>query len=390
MKLKYSLLPLFLFLACSVDQPTQLPDHIIDLENLTVHSVDAEPTKNIQFEQKQTFGDTDDVFIGRFSSISVDEAGRVYIADGQGLSIKVYEPNGQLLTQLGREGRGPGEFLNLSNIQVNGIKVFAYDSNQQRAVVFSTDSLTYNYTVNIANNRQDFEELQDAYLSGYYVRNDNTFLFRFTRYSHPGNLSDWDIYGNTGLYYLLDKDGQVDSEKLFEMKYSNEVIIPAGGMSLGRPVDFYGKSLTALSNDDYVYAAWSEDFLIKVYNPKGDYERAFYYGFETIPLTVSSARDSGTNELIVESMSSMELPDRWPALDDMFVDDENRVWVSVITGDRTAYEWWVLDEFGELQATFTWPGNSEIKKVMRENLYTLETEEETGLQMVVKYQIEWN
>lgn len=389
MKFKYSFLPLILCIACSVDGPTELPDHIKNLENLTVYPMDVEPTKKIQFEQKQTFGDTDDVFIGRFTSTSVDEAGRVYIADGQELDIKVYGPEGQLLTRLGREGQGPGEFLNLSNVQIKEYRIFAYDNNQQRAVVFSTDSLVYSYTVNIADNRQDFEELQEGYISGYYVRSDDAFLFRFTRYTHSGNLSDWDIYENTGLYYLLDKDGRVMSEKLFEMNYSNEVIIPVGGMSFGRPVDFYGKSLIALSKDDYVYSAWTEDFLIKVFNPKGEYERAFYYDYERLPLTMASAYDSGTNELIVESMPSMELPDRLPALDDMFVDDENRIWVSVISDDRKAYTWWILDEFGELQTTFTWPRKSEIKKVMRGNLYTLETEEETGLQMVVKYQIEW-
>ena len=72
----------------------------------------------------------------------------------------------------------------------------------------------------------------------------------------------------------------------------------------------------------------------------------------------------------------------------MFVDDENRLWISTIVEDFDVYEWWVLEENGEMITRFEWPRDEPIEMIKNDYLYTKETEDETGVQQVVRYRVE--
>ncbi|TVQ03151.1 MAG: hypothetical protein EA359_10220 [Balneolaceae bacterium] len=81
------------------------------------------------------------------------------------------------------------------------------------------------------------------------------------------------------------------------------------------------------------------------------------------------------------------MPEIWPALNSMQVDDENRLWISTIVEDFDIYEWWLLEESGELITRFEWPRDELIEVVRNGYMYTRETDEETGLQQIVRYKI---
>ncbi|MDR9419940.1 hypothetical protein [Gracilimonas sp.] len=52
----------------------------------------------------------------------------------------------------------------------------------------------------------------------------------------------------------------------------------------------------------------------------------------------------------------VELPGTWPVVNSIFLDDEHRFWVSTITKSDEYFQWWVLEETGEIIARFKWPG----------------------------------
>src|SRR5690625_4707531 len=92
-----------------------------------------------------------------------------------------------------------------------------------------------------------------------------------------------------------------------------------------------------------------------------------------------------------------KLPDKWPALDRILLDDEQRLWVSTISDDEEHYTWWVLDEAGKLLASFKWPGERLKRHISSENrfevirdgyVYSRELNAETELQEIVRYRIE--
>ncbi|MFT7698710.1 MAG: hypothetical protein ACI8S7_000523, partial [Candidatus Krumholzibacteriia bacterium] len=57
-------------------------------------------------------GDDDEIFFGTIAEFLHDEDGNIFLLDGQLSEISVFDPDGEWLRTIGREGEGPGEFQN--------------------------------------------------------------------------------------------------------------------------------------------------------------------------------------------------------------------------------------------------------------------------------------
>jgi hypothetical protein len=80
----------------------------------------------------------DPQLFGDIIGIASDSEGRVYVGDGQSLSIKVFDRDGKFLREIGGPGRGPGEFQYLDVIGTVGpSRVLVVDFLQRRATYFS-------------------------------------------------------------------------------------------------------------------------------------------------------------------------------------------------------------------------------------------------------------
>lgn len=166
MNLTSGIVSLLIFLAgCSTEnKDLNLPNHIKDVDNLTIYSDSEKGESGIDFKKDKVVGDSDTVFIEKVGNISVDEKNRIYIADAPRYTIHLYSSEGDYLSSVGREGDGPGEFREVSHIQVSENQLFVFDRNQQKVVRFSPDSLSNYHTINIADNRNSVDELNDAFL----------------------------------------------------------------------------------------------------------------------------------------------------------------------------------------------------------------------------------
>ena len=61
-------------------------------------------------------GEDDEEIFGVITSIISDKEGNFYLLDSQLNEVKVYASDGEFLRTIGREGEGPGEFRNASNL----------------------------------------------------------------------------------------------------------------------------------------------------------------------------------------------------------------------------------------------------------------------------------
>lgn len=377
-----------LWIGCSNQQSIELPAHVEDLENLRVYSPDVEPAYQIHLEREQTFGETEEVLIGTPGQLVVDNSGRVYISDTQKLTVHIFQPDSNYLVSFGGEGEGPGEFHWVGNMDIQSNQLFVFDPNQRGVNVFTftpePHSIPeYSHTINLSG--ENWKRVaEEGFMSPglHSIRNDGSLLL-VSRNSPLLYREDPEFQGHIQ-YYLLDKEGTNVSDKIFELRMPEHIVTEWFTL----PPPFYGRGLMALSADDHIFSAWTDDFLIKVHDSDGNYQRAFYH-----PVTKSAlSRDEAINsmddhEQLQNAVRSIQLPETWPALNQMFIDDKNRIWVATIVDDLEVYDWWILDEYGELLARFTWPRNQAIRLVKNDYLYTPETEEETGLQQIVKYRI---
>lgn len=240
-------------------------------------------------------------------------------------------------------------------------------------------------TIFLARNRGNYQTLKRAYpsIDNLYVRNNSTYLAKFITESSQEHQK-WQNVDIKGLFFQLDANGMIES-KLFEFTSETRTQLEV----FLYPVEpFFGNALTVLSNDNSIYWAGPDYFLIKIYSPDGLYKHAFYYPHKKITLTRESAIEAEVSDLFIRNMDSMDLPETWPVLKGMKIDDQDRLWISTIIDDFEVYQWWVLDASdGSLLARFNWPRNKPIEAIKDGKLYTRETDEETGLEKVVRYDI---
>ena len=371
-----------LFAGCSSQPQVEVPDHIKKLENLTVISPEQEPSHSITFEKNAIFGETEDVVLGEIDDIAVDEKGQVFIADGDQNAIHSYRPNGQYIQKMGQEGKGPGEFTGINSLDQEANQLYAFDERQRRISVFDLGSLSFSEVIPLSQENRDTQKLPNAIPTGFHVRNDGTLLVQFNDNFSRGKEDGQQFTP----YYLMDQTGNVISDKIHETKLADE-IGNSDMMVFVRPP--YGRrSLLATGPGDNIYSSWTEDFLIKRYTPSGEYQQAIYYPYDKSSLDISElVKEQYDSKMVRDVVRNAENPSTWPAMNSMTVDDERRLWISTITDDKETYQWWVISSEGELLAKFSWPRSRSLEEVTNGNVYTRETDEETGLQQIVRYNI---
>lgn len=388
MKISFLLLLIIISWGCSLQKKGEIPKEFQELKYLTVYSVDVKSRETINLQKDAVYGDLERDFIGKMGDITVDCLGRVFIADIQKQLIYVFESDGQFITQLGRKGNGPGEFSYIKSLQITNNFLYAFDANFgiQRVNVFTLDTQATDKTILLARNRSEYGSLVKAYpgVHKIFVRNDSTYLALFVA-QNTNPQKEWQNVELNGLLYFLDSTGKIIFNKLFE--FTEEIRTYKWGLVPFKP--FFGNTFTVISQDNSIYWAEPDQFLIKVYSPDGTYRHAFYYPLKKIFLTQESAVEAKVHDLYIRNMKYMDLPETWPVLTDMKIDDEDRLWIATTVEDMSVYEWWILQKDGEMITRFEWPRDEPIEVIKNGYIYTRETEKETGLQQIVRYRIEF-
>ncbi len=348
------------------------------LKNILIQPINAEAPFEVSFVDKVVFSDADENFIGSKENIAVDKHNNVYIAVG-GLgtiqSIYVFQPDGQYIKNIGRKGRGPGEFEMLSNISIRSDTLFAYDNIQKRITIFFLKDAKSNKSIVPDRRSLNRIEALDNYLvsSDFYPVADGKILMKFNKASlfinavlkKKTNKTEKD--DRWFRYYLINEEGEVDSNQIFQQKDTGfqDALSPFNENRL----PYARSTLISIGPNDKIYSAWTEDFLIKIFSPNGEYERAIYFPIEKSTLNPDKIIEKYKRYPIPKSVATgADHPKTWPALNDMFIDDEGRIWVSTITDDDENYEWWILNNKGELISKFNWPGKRLDRNIERKQI----------------------
>lgn len=392
----------FLLTECSFQNESGIPEHIQRLENLTIFPTDNEPEVRISFERKKSFGDGNDIFIGNLGSIAVDNEDKVFIGDSAQQIIHIFDSDGKYLTNIGRKGAGPGEFGIINALSVNKNMLYVYDGMYYQIQFFSLNSYELLRTVNVSPaNQAAYKELEGLTLGSFYFKKDDTYIVGFKPPIHTNPDDErYNINEFNTLYYILDKSGRIISGNIFELKGYRYLTAFVNDEFRFSAFEFLGESLVAVSDNDYIYTAESTDFLVQVFSPDGQYVRSFYYPVNKHRFNKEDAIEAEKQQYeagvtdwrtsIIEHAPAEKLPQTWPVINDLLIDDKNRLWISTIVNDEEKYEWWILNNKGKLLSVFDWLAEEPIEEIKNGYMYTRKTHADTGLQKIVKYKIIWN
>lgn len=400
MRLTICLIPLLLFFSCTAEKTEELPERLVNIENLSVYPENPTPAGDIELIREVSFSETDDVFFGHvIEKMAVDDEGRVFIADMLENKIHIYESNGSYLQSIGRAGRGPGEFQMIMDLKIHDEKIHVLDYQRFTISVFDVNSFDHirDYGISLQNDQENqpswIRQTREKGLyyrpTAFFVRSDNSYLLIF---SDEGVGAADNVDGRTYEVSIYDPEtGNFDEHDILSFDWTRQVLVHEEGdrLMVLFEVPYIRNSLFDFSNDQFVYG-WSEEMLFRFYDEDGEHQRAIYYPYSNLRLHFDDVLThyEGADENLIHAIRSDEQPETWPAFHSLKLDDENRLWISTVTDDQEMYEWWVLDEAGELIATFSWPRNRDLKHVKNGYAYTMEEEIETGLVEVVRYNIE--
>ncbi|WP_158278573.1 6-bladed beta-propeller [Rhodohalobacter mucosus] len=387
---------LILFMmGCSHEDASNIPE----LENLLVVSDEENSLLTIFLEKEAVFASSEHNLIGRLGQFDIDDDGQLYIADAMQHRVHVFDQSGRYLTHFGREGSGPGEFRAMGGPKFSNGYIHVYDPMMMRLSTFSLDTYEESGTIHIqAINKREVAWLDGLMQSGFVFINPDRFLVNFTSRLVPNpSYEGYNLNNRFRIYHLMDRNRKLELDSLFTLPAYKALSATVEGQYRFTQFEFLGSTLITTS-ENAIYMARSGEFLIKVYDAAGNYQRTYYAPYQNAVFTREDAISQQISDYeegvfewrvsVIENAPEEQIPDTWPALEDILVDDRGRLWVATIIEDLDSHEWWVVDESGELITQFEWPRDEPIEVVKNGYAYTRQTDKETGLQVIVKYRIE--
>lgn len=386
------------FIKCTSDSQVVIPEKVSALENVTIFPFDPLSVPEIELIHELKFGDTEGVTIGMvemlslfdqnriYKRIAADEFGRVFIADVQQLKIHVFNPDGSWLKSIGREGRGPGEFLNISEIDIKSDHLYVIDNSQRKIIVFSLESLNPTHSISLnPQNKSQFEELQQRFPDQYLIRSDGNVL---TGFFTPPFLTNDPQSPDSIKFYIMNQQGQIQPNRIITQQgfiYYNGTGMHQNAMF---SYDFSPRSLRVLSVDDHIFTTLTDEFLIKVYTPDGNYIRAFYHPFDKMKINRSELINKENHPVAREVLQNITLPETHPIIRNILMDDMDRLWISTFTKNNDIDDWWVLNKEGEMLGQFSLPRDKWIREIKNNRIYTIESKLDAGELYIMRYRVE--
>lgn len=378
--------------------PEKLPEHVQELGSLTAFSIENKNSDTVEFVQEDFYGNSEDIFLeGYINEVAVDDNGQVYIAVSKPGTVGIYlfNPDGSFRTKFLREGRGPGEFEGISSLLIENNRIYIYGSRLQKVGIFSLQdySLINDYIID----RSLVNDFPKSYrVTGIVkVYDDETMLVQVKDF----NLSEPKVVRYIR-YYKLSSDAVLQPNYILKQE-ATRLYKPATDYTSEGYVRSYmsmpftpSPLLNVYKNS--IYTAQSDQLLIKEHDRSGAYQQAFHYNYKKSLLSISE-NDFGSSRMQLINENSDQVPDTWPAIHMMVIDDIGRFWILAITDSKDSYKGLVLNNDGAMQAEFEWPGQKiernaiipPIFIVKDDFLYIRQRDLSEGIDRIVKYRIEF-
>ena len=335
------------------------------------------------------------VLFGSIGSISLSSAGEVFVEDPQVRTYYVFSPTGELVATVGRRGKAPGEFEDMSGLVVGpGDSVYVFDGSASRLSVFDP-ALRFAYSLRIEQrvgggfgfaslfSTSTPTKLIGVKSTGYVVQYESLFL-------PLPNLIDQT--GDTDASaFLVNRNGEVARKPVARLP-GREFIYATSGQEIIALLRPFGRTfLFQMDAEGFVYSGWNESIDIEKRATNGRLHGRISrkHDVEDVTLedlaTVMEEMPRDAKRLLRES----DLPETLPAFETFIVDDQGRVWLQEdltrIVPDSSA-TWSILNVEGQIIAETKLPAYVTLQ-VVRSGRAFGNGRDASGTPFVVAYRI---
>lgn len=203
-------------------------------------------------------GDDEDLLIGTIASLLTDAAGNVYALDGQLSQIQIFDPDGGHLDTIGRQGEGPGEFVNGATMYWSpGGEIGVIQGWPGKIVLLNTDG-TPGSQYAIPYEGGGFQAASRGVgVGGTVVLSGSAWVTRDGGQRQQSYLKAYDMEGaEVAHYHLEDKATSFGGFTFQETSYRD-----------------FQQRWTAAADGRVAAALTFDDYVIHVWNPGGDLDR---------------------------------------------------------------------------------------------------------------------
>lgn len=306
-----------------------------------------------------------------FEVINGDDI-RLYVADFYSSPIFVLEKKGKRLklkNRLGREGFGPGEFIEPTNVQImqKGL-LMVYDKNQTRITLISPHETTKPHTILLDPPKGGHYPME--VILGVNSKSDSVFFSR-------GSLFFSDNYNSNHIreviYRAYSKGGKLQTDSVIVLPEDEPfVFIKNGSMSVN-PEPWWGKKSIVRVKDGLIYTMWTGASELVIYDFDGQFKKKIALEIPKLGITEDDRRHSLDLEASLSDIKKSVLKpsyykamprDYWPVAHDFQVDDKGYIWVALAANmiDKSRV-WQVYNSEGGVVGRIKLPVNLTIHQI---------------------------
>ncbi|MCY4398057.1 MAG: hypothetical protein OXE96_01755 [Gemmatimonadetes bacterium] len=274
----------------------------------------------------------DDVLLSYVVDAVADSEGRVYVLDFQ--EAGVIALNADLIHDrtIGREGEGPGEFTRPGSMQVlPGDSLLVWDYQPQRITVFppGSDEAAYVRPLGTQELGSDVQGLAGSL--GYLARSST---------AYRADASDEGETRIAVLRHIREEGGRVVDELVYQYPAAESLVLRGDGSVSVSGHPFGRSSFVGLLGAEQIVHASSDALEVRIVDLQGGVRTAF--AFPTTPVAVTGRELAAAADGLSSAMGSLlreGAPYVWPTLTGLVVDDQDRIWLGIHTGDPSTREW---------------------------------------------------
>lgn len=323
----------------------------------------------LEIQQQVVISETDDLIFGRIFRVSPDAGGRIFVPDSGESTIFVFDDEGNFLKNIGREGRGPGEFDRANVRFTESNELFAYDDGQRRVQIFRETS-PMNW------------ELHETFNVG--IAGERAFPFDLTPVDDELVLANYGIgisiddSEENPFIGLLNRNNSNEPKRVVELMNPDMAITRTSNSVTSWWHPFGGRSMTDFLNRS-IYFAHSNDFTVYRTTILDDatpvLDTLFSHNVSRVPLTdavlnkaIESYRDEGKRAIRDVGVTHK------PHFQAFHVDDKKQIWVQIYA-DKGEPDWFVFSETGALLFSVDLPDDYTLSVIRNNNIYGIKRDE---------------